>query len=73
MAAGHTGNSLCPVIGNREPDRVGVGDWLAAGVRVGEGVGGTAIGVAAAAPGVSVGDGLAAAACPLPTTSVTVA
>jgi hypothetical protein len=84
-AAGHTTDAPCPVVGNSEPAGVGVGSLLAAGVGVGDGLGGKAVGVAAAAPDASVGDGpgagvslavgdeLAALACPLPTTSVTVA
>ena len=58
MATGHTGVAPCPVVGNSEPVGVGAGVLLAAGVGVREGLGGGAVGVAPAAPGASVGDGL---------------
>ncbi len=69
--AGHTAGAPCPVVGSNEPEGVGVGGLLAAGVgvgdglgvavgggtgvSVGEGLGGTAVGVAPAAPDAGAG------------------
>ncbi len=73
MAAGHTGDAPCPVMGSSELVGVGAGGLAAAGVAVGEGLGGRAVGVAAAAPDASVGDGLGVGVLPAADAGVCVA